>query len=753
MAFPGKVRQVIRWLSIGLGLVASGCLDSNRGNNENGPTRILGKVSVSDLRSGAQEKIIPSAPDAKGITASKALLSNYGGVPVKSFDIDVKEEGGYYLSAWADGKVGSEIQVLVDGEPVDGASIRFSKGGWQNASLERVQNGPDGNGAPQRATLLLGAGSHNIGFVAGETVAPNFESIRLGLAAGDADFSSAEYDGYLDKLIKESRAESKTGGPLPKTSRTMDDPLIDYGFASHEYFTYTWYTQVYLTASTSYTFETLNPSPSTCDPILYVFLASNPTGNTWVNDDYSGHMSRVSFTAPSTGYYYILLRSFESATGTVQVNMNGSSLATDCAVAANKFYCGSNTQSGVMNYFTAQTMGDTRIWLLDDNGYVRQYNDDYAGSGDFIWGTDSRIKEELSQTINYALLSVYGSNVPYGYSDVYMKLANSSNMSYFPNLEADDAIQTAPGTYDYNCISWSGGVTTEWYWPPDYGNPWYVSGNDLQSFDKFYSNKCASTGDCARYSGAWNYTRSGFTSGSSLIDLWKNGSDFTHASVTNPANDHPHGYDWESKPGTLERMFHSRNALEDNSPGGYGAVANYYGWDYTYAAKVSASAKPVGGISQEESIRLGLSVAQPRADFSVPEYGKIHSLSESLPAAEKLEFEEKFQAWKRTWKDPRIAKQSNPHMYAKSGEYRAFLEFCRQHDKQYWPALFAKFAAGDIMVINVLNELVLPGREAQLDELVQEWVRNPKNPEGKQIIFSQTNTWVRFLGRILDQEL
>ncbi|NJK98811.1 MAG: hypothetical protein HC905_31335 [Bacteroidales bacterium] len=111
-----------------------------------------------------------------------------------------------------------------------------------------------------------------------------------------------------------------------------------------------------------------------------------------------------------------------------------------------------------------------------------------------------------------------------------------------------------------------------------------------------------------RYTGATNYTSIGADETNGVVALWSNNGDISgaqHLSVRKPGNNHPHGYDWESKPGGLMRTFHPRDAL---SGGIYGAIIRYFRLATpTMAGKINS---PQGRFTFEESVKNGLTVIQ-----------------------------------------------------------------------------------------------------------------------------------------------
>jgi hypothetical protein len=316
-----------------------------------------------------------------------------------------------------------------------------------------------------------------------------------------------------------------------------------------------------------------------------------------------------------------------------------------------------------------------------------------------------------------------------------MGCRDSTIMSYFPSLKADDAIRSAPQSSAYNCISWAGGRTDlgRYFWPPETGNPWRGS-TDLESFDNFFGNMKDGL-SLIRYNGAMNYTRSGANAGNAVVALWAAGS-YTHASVKRPGNAYPHGYDWESKPGGLMRTFHPRDALEGDS---YGQIVAYYRWDGTYAH----GSAPMGAEETGESDRMA---EIDRAEVVESDREKLYELLSLIPEEVTQEFEQTYQAWKATWDDPKLQIHSNPRMFAQSEKYERFRSYCQEKGKTVWPLVFSKYEEGEELVTNLIEDLTLDEYAHLMDEILDENLERAKD-----VIPSQKANWTRYVIHVTSQ--
>lgn len=490
-------------------------------------------------------------------------------------------KGEYYLNAWAmgfNGKNGLEnINVTLNGRKESIGKLNLTETNWQCASL--VDN--LGKGVSQK--ISLEAGSNEITFSTKVPSVPSIEFIRLAKDEKGALISGTRYNRYIDSLsnnkLPANYAQLRSDSlSVNKLGKIMDDPLLDYLYSLGTSFNYTYYNTFYFYAGANVVFETKSPDPYSSDPVMHLFNAEDPINKgSWGDDDGGeGTQSKITCTIQYSGYYYVLVRSFWPNTSqTTDLYLYDNLYASSIAVAGKGFRC-DHTLTDVINYFTSYLTGDCRLWVESYetglNGRILGYNDDYYGGGDFYWGLNARVKKSYSQRMWNCFVSAYSSYNPTGSCDIYMRCKNSNIMSWFPNLKADDAIMSAPESGTYNCISWSGGITSYWEWPLSLGSRYYVQGNPLASFDNYYGN------NPVRYSGSegWTYTRTGATSSNNQIDLWSLNGSYTHGSVNArwdnipirlPANGHPHGYDWESKPVPAMRTFHPRYALNGNAYG------------------------------------------------------------------------------------------------------------------------------------------------------------------------------------------
>lgn len=264
-------------------------------------------------------------------------------------------------------------------------------------------------------------------------------------------------------------------------------------------------------------------------------------------------------------------------------------------------------------------------------------------------------------------------------------------LASFPLLDVDFTIVTDEPTGNYNCISWTVGVTNYWHWP----------GSTLTDFDNFYAqfNLVRKTkGPVA----AWGFSNSGMT----------------HGCISGPT----HGPCWESKCGSLARIQHCLNEL--NGPA-YGHVIAYYAykivikWPY-YPKYLRDYMKKVREFTDEEK-RLLQGIIKP------------------IPKSLVENFETAFKAWKATWFKDEMALISDPYKRLEAKEFSRLEKLGKDilpllakklMDESNFMALpaFEKIAASRKLIIRIdsSSEQVLEGEQGRAYRTVKNYLANLK---------------------------
>ena len=441
-----------------------------------------------------------------------------------------------------------------------------------------------------------------------------------------------------------------------------------------------------------------------------------------------------------------MVRAFSSTSpGVSDIYQNGTLYSSQVPVAGKLF--GFGGKNALTNTFTCNTSkipyvnSDTKLYISPNSSIdpVRDFNDDYntSGGGDFDWNKDSRIKRNFGGASMNAIVTAYSTSTA-GVYDFYGNCEFSNITGSFPNLKADDAIQTAPFNSNYNCGSWGGGITSFWFWPDPWSSHSWPGSTYLDSFDKFYGN------NPPRYAGAFTYTRSGADASNGVVALWANSSNYQHISVRKPGNDQPHGYDWESKPGQLMRTMHPRDGLQGQS---YGSIVAYY--RYTGSnARIGESDR---FMTMEESIEEGLSKMDPES-FTEDDNRILARLAENLNDADVNQFKHYFETWQGTWSSPEIVMSSDPRSYANSKEYEDLVNFCKKLGKSSLPLIVEQFKEHDLPLSVLIAEILLPGNEQLLADVKKENLEHLYDQSNVYIVRSSSINCLKFLRRLLVQQ-
>ncbi len=78
--------------------------------------------------------------------------------------------------------------------------------------------------------------------------------------------------------------------------------------------------------------------------------------------------------------------------------------------------------------------------------------------------------------------------------------------------------------------------------------------------------------------------------------------------------------------------------------------------------------------------------------YTNDELDKIQALYNLIPAIIKVDFDEKYIKWTKTWTRPEIAISSIPRSYASSEEYKELVKYCKQYGKSMWTLIYDKSA-------------------------------------------------------------
>ena len=422
-----------------------------------------------------------------------------------------------------------------------------------------------------------------------------------------------------------------------------------------------------LTADTTLTISLF--SAKEC--VIYLFDKNYPEefSLSFANDSISGslHLCEKTISIPRDGKYQLLVCA--SSMGKCSLHVNNKTYNN--VDVANNFIAAPLDTLKTYNTFTCLSSQNFNLCAIDTSipGRVVAYNDHYQGTGNHSWGSEARIKQRYGSPISGFIVFA-----DYDYShfadqivritDVYMGCKTPSTaLPYFLELVEDDAIQTAPASDMYNCISWAGGEWDKWTWPP-FEFSQYYDPDPLTAFDNYFLDH--------------GLTRSGATEANSVVDLWMNNDKITHASVKSFSNEFACGYEWESKAGRLPRFMHPRYALEGSNWSGYGSVQYHY--------------IPVAGFEEEQCV-------VENQQFTSSEMLYISQRINAIPLARRLNFSNKYLALKDEFNNSVI---DNFELLESSSNYLALLSMCLSYQDTLC-LLYQLLSTGDILASLILR--------------------------------------------------
>lgn len=696
----------------------------------------------------------------------KSTVTVEGDYAYRTFEIEIAETGEYFLSAWLMGAQTKDGDYAAYDLIINGvkqiAKIVPTRSNWQSMELKNE------NSVNNKVKLSIGL--NKVIFVSKLPDVADVEFVKFSKDANSVKLDDSKYTNY----IKEARVNMELNKGLigkdsitePKMQKVfqLSNPESNYTHYMDVTFSYTTYKTYYFSAGQQVFFTTY--APSGYEHVLEVFSAYYNTENySWAVKSGSNNMASLNINIPVSDTYYVRVRAYRQtigAGGVVNLNVNGQYYFADTPVAGYGFAYSHSPQE-VLNYFSTNNTGDPRIWIESSNGSpgtICAYNDDYINNGgDWSWGLNPRIKKQIGRTVSAVLLSTYGSYNPTAICDLYIGCKNSNITNYFPLLKADDAIQSGSASRVYNCTSWAGGITRGWFWGVLYdsqignpipGEPVYGNPQVWSTWDNYFGN------NPYRYTGATTYTPIGANADNAVIAMWALSSgNITHASVRGYANGHPHGYNWESKPGDLMRTFHPRDALNGDD---YGSIVKYYrnatGNVYAQIKQDNQPMKvPTKNIyTFEQSVQAGLTVIE---DVTLNETEKdIISSRNKSTVINKL-----YDNWVNEIKSDKYSYISNPYTLIETESGKTLLEYAKNNFTDALP-LFANviFETNDDKLFEqnisyyMFCEIAKDKYGDVIEQIKKDWQNKSYNEEGSYIAPLPETFTKKYIKQLINNE-
>lgn len=718
-----------------------------------------------------------------------------------SFTVIIDAPGDYYLTSYV---LGINNVPMDNNEVIKKDAIPLQKVGVYVdnlflGNLDIAINGWQSSNIKGNKKVFLSEGEHTIIFEADLPYYPEIDAVKLSLDANDAKFDMSVYNKYIDELKFNGEKNKDRKEKLPQQDFThqqpvlksasnstsdwqvtpyqLSNPLGNYQHTMNVPVVYTYYKKIYLNSGQHVTY-TAGPkiplSLYSIDPVMYLFCEDN-FQVAWANDDYSGLQPRIDVTIPQSGNYYLVLRAYsnsyassqQGSQGVVDVFQNGSLLQENAPVSGFMTSVGTSN-TGILNYFTGYSTGTPKLWLAPNgNTQPIQFQGStywYSPPMDYNWFDDARfriVKNTSNYMDMYLLISSEGAWwVYWGNCDLYGSCmqATSQVLGYFPNLKANDAIQSAPSTNIYNCAAWAGGLTNGWFWGclhPDQGT---INCSDLiygsayvwSTWDNYFGN------NPSRYAGAVTYTKDQANSSNGDVAVWSTDgtiAEVTHFSVRREGNSNPHGYDWESKPGTLERVFHPRDAMSSTD---YGSIFAYYR-DASKSPDLglkSASIKKSKVFTFDESVANGLTVIQ-NILLSDNEKKIIENLKSKKSI---LTIDDLYNNWIAKCKSPEFQINSNPLLFFENLECRKLEEFWKDNidlSLAYFSDKVFKLdeSSFECQITSMLFCRLANKKYGQLmEDVKKEWGKSNYDEKGAYIAPLATSNTKNYIKRILEDK-
>jgi hypothetical protein len=266
-------------------------------------------------------------------------------------------------------------------------------------------------------------------------------------------------------------------------------------------------------------------------------------------------------------------------------------------------------------------------------------------------------------------------------------------------MNVDTVVVTDEATARYNCLSWTLGITTSWFWP------W---GSRLATKVEF----------------DLEYRRFGFSpAGSGTIAAF--GLDLnlmTHGSISGPG----HGPRWESKCGAWLRIQHGLGEMEGGSL--YGNVLGFYRQAALMVADLQLTNLRLQTLLKAQTMKEVISLTAEQLDYVKARAGQVDRQL-------KERFEKAYAAWKATWSHPLIVVSSAPAARAQTVEFLELIalgpeilpllmEKLTDPDEFFALVAVDRLARPEFQVTHELDdEAVLLGEQGRAIETVQRWVQ------------------------------
>lgn len=705
---------------------------------------------------------------------SGVTRANGEGLLTRSYSINHPNAGESYLgvhilpASIGKGQLQS-VFVYVNDEEV--GQLELTKDQWEFVTLKG--NNP----------ILLKSGLNKITFASAAPFYPEIDAIQVESSVDRLMKKDPQYEAFLIHLKNsncgssgmkleqkdvdaklQELAQVQTRSAINPgdwnwqvTPQTFNNPDGNYAHRMNVPITYTYHRKLSLSAG-NYTFHTAayEGETNSVDPFMYLYKINDPHNYSYYNDDGAGNLhSKISVNLPA-GDYYLVIRayssSFSSTTtgrqGLIDVYQNGTRINTGTPIAG--YMVDVDTPyTGTMNFFTAYSTGIPDFYLEEKGSRQLKFFGEtmfYTSQMDFMWWDDARLQMTKTSAARYNMLitSVGAFGAYYGNCDVYGMVPQGFLndglyvLESFPNLKQGDCMYSGQwSTNVYNCASWAGGWTHGWMWGNDplYGGNIgrnYGHHSVWSTWDDYFGN------NPPRYIGATTFTRELADSSNGEVAVWSTNGDITgvtHFSVRGTANNQPHGYAWESKPGSLIRTFHPRDALNGAA---YGQIIGYYrdASKEPYSPVTRTLSVKKKNVSFDESLKMGLTVIE-KVELS-PEQKSMLTMKTRSGNTKASIIQALYNTWKEKCNTGEFRILSNPYKFLETTEAENLVNYCKSNKDE------ALLFFTNLYFINQDNDVpkqisysifceVFQDNADLMEEIKAQWAKHQYNEKGAYI--------------------
>jgi len=653
-----------------------------------------------------------------------------------TFSVFVTNEGDYKPSFWLmasmlpNGEC-TRYQVEVNGNLIENL-ITPSKNNWQLIGLDN------------EGIVHLTAGYNKISIIACLPEVPAVEYVNIDKVqdynrvniASNVIVSNA-YDEYIQEIKNNQLRKSNRMNLQGPT--ILNDTICTYNtLESNQYhqanypksfskcimgetMKYTFFTKLYYSQGDliSLDVSSYNNFPF----YIEVFLDSDENHYSTSELASTGH-GDYEMNAPFSGWYFVRIRSYyNGSTGLGNIIINN--MRYDDIPIYSIGYEYSQPTDQIYDNFTCNSDYDTQIWIQGIDDAIVHWNGAYAIDS-LGWDVEARTHIKFDTPTKGVLFSAYSSYRPIIKFNAYIgcPMLPANTLKFFPALNAKDAIQSAPANPLYNCFAWAGGIWNKWEDPRQATSPYNV-GDTLKSFDKYLEFR--------------GYTRDGANAENAKIALWgivDNNNKvikYTHMSIRNISRTDTigHGYDYESKLGDFERVFHPENALQGSS---YGRIVEYYRPIYPYLLTRSL----LEDISDGAIIYENVVLTNSESDY-------INKHISELDSNIKSEFNRYFTKWSNTL-------SINSDFNTDCTEYKNMIQLCKIYkDLRY--LVYDKLAKGNVKAIKLIQDIDLPYHNTELAMVKEDNAKASDYINGQRIYRSLEGNTLKFVKYILSSEM